>query len=469
MTSDGPSLGGFIVFATVVEAEMWKFGQMRPGDRLRLCPISLEDAQVLAKDLEHSIASLTPLAKHDWISCAAFAVSNPIVKEIREAGRSIRCRQAGDRALLLDFGEEDNFTLRQTFHIMSFIEKHGSTPIPGVEELTPGVRSLHARIKANLSLSQVLDSLVAHEVSLGNELPSRLPSRVLHMPLVFDDEMSRKAVARYASTIQSSAPYLPSNTDFLSKLNGLDGPDQVEHNLYESTFLVLGLGDVYQGSPCAVPLDPRHRLFGTKYNPSRSFTPRGAVGIAGQYLCIYATDSPGGYQLVGRTVPIWEEFHKACLGEKNPWLFSLLDQIRFYPLAEQDLAAAEQTGISADLIKITGTELDLHEYEKWLSDNAVDITEVREQQSKAVHEAEFFEDLLKPYDPVAARPTRAQNYEEMTGERVKALLPGRCFRCAIEEGDEVEAGDALVSSVHNTVMRDSQLTNPRSGSSQTRW
>ncbi|KAJ5266602.1 Urea carboxylase [Penicillium angulare] len=419
LTADGPSLGGFVALATIAEAEMWKFGQMRPGDQLWLKPICLDDAQTLARDLNHSIATFSPLPKAHPQQTNSAAPSSATLKDICEAGRFIRCSQAGDRALLLDFGTEDNFTLRQTFHIMTFIEKHRISPITGVQELTPGVRSLHVRLEVNFSLPRVLDALVAHEISLGTELPSRLPSRIV-------------------------SPYLPSNIEFLQKLNGYDSPDQVEINLYEGTFLVLGLGDVYQGSPCAIPLDPRHRLFGTKYNPSRSFTPRGAVGIAGQYLCIYATDSPGGYQLVGRTVPIWDEFHKSQLGEKPPWMFSILDQIRFYPVSEEELSAAETNETSSDLIKISDTELDLIEYEKWLGEKEEDITAVRKHRSKAVHEAEFFDDLLKPYDPITMRPIRGQESDEaMIGERVKALLPGRCFRCAVEEGDQVQAGDAL--------------------------
>ncbi|KAJ5320316.1 Urea carboxylase [Penicillium antarcticum] len=445
LTADGPSLGGFVAFATVAEAEMWKFGQMRPGDRLRLHPISLDDAQELARALEHSIDTLSPLSTADIMKPDSAAVSSSVVKDISEAGRFIRCCQAGDRALLLDFGTQDNFTLRQTFHIMSFIEKHRVSPIPGVEELTSGVRSLHIRLKAGFSLHQVLDALVDHELSLGSELPSRLPSRIVHMPLVFNDERSRSAITRYSSTIRSSAPYLPSNIEFLQKLNGLDSPNRVKSNLYEGAFLVLGLGDVYQGSPCAVPLDPRHRLFGTKYNPSRSFTPRGAVGIAGQYLCIYATDSPGGYQLVGRTVQIWDEFHKPGLGDKTPWTFSLLDQIRFYPITEEELSVAEADGTASDLIKVSSTELNLNEYERWLGEKEEDITAVREQRLKAMYEADFFDDLLKPYDAIVMRPSRDQESDEdISGERVKALLPGRCFRCAVKEGDKVVAGDPLI-------------------------
>jgi urea carboxylase/allophanate hydrolase len=123
------------------------------------------------------------------------------------------------------------------------------------------------------------------------------------MPFDFDDEMSRKAIACYASTIRSSAAYLQSNIEFLQELNGLGSSHYVQQNRYAGIFLILGLGDVYQGSPCAVPFDPRHPLFETKYNPSLSFTPCGAMGISGQYIYIYATDSPGG-QLVDRNIPI---------------------------------------------------------------------------------------------------------------------------------------------------------------------
>lgn len=62
--------------------------------------------------------------------------------------------------------------------------------------------------------------------------------------------------------------------------------------------------DVYLGAPCAVPVDPRHRLVVPKYNPARTVTPEGAVGIGGCYMCIYPMESPGGYQLVRSPRPM---------------------------------------------------------------------------------------------------------------------------------------------------------------------
>lgn len=68
---------------------------------------------------------------------------------------------------------------------------------------------------------------------------------------------------------------------------------QVQDTLFSASYLVLGLGDVYLGAPCAVPLDPRQRLVTAKYNPARTFTHEGTVGIGGCYMCIYPMDSPG--------------------------------------------------------------------------------------------------------------------------------------------------------------------------------
>jgi urea carboxylase len=79
--------------------------------------------------------------------------------------------------------------------------------------------------------------------------------------------------------------------------------------VFEASYLVLGLGDVYLGAPVATPLDPRHRLVTTKYNPARTWTPENAVGIGGAYMCVYGMEGPGGYQFVGRTVQMWNRWH----------------------------------------------------------------------------------------------------------------------------------------------------------------
>lgn len=53
------------------------------------------------------------------------------------------------------------------------------------------------------------------------------------------------------------------------------------------------------------------------------------AGVGGSYMCIYPMDSPGGYQLVGRTIPIWNTFGRTGpFTASKPWLLEFFDQVR---------------------------------------------------------------------------------------------------------------------------------------------
>ncbi len=98
------------------------------------------------------------------------------------------------------------------------------------------------------------------------------------------------------------------------------------------------MGDVYLGAPVATPLDPRHRLVTTKYNPARTWTPENAVGIGGAYLCVYGMEGPGGYQFVGRTVQMWNRWRQTRdFRDGKRWLLRFFDQLRFYPVSSEEL------------------------------------------------------------------------------------------------------------------------------------
>ena len=120
-------------------------------------------------------------------------------------------------------------------------------------------------------------------------------------------------------------------TEFIRRINGLDSIDDVKKIVFDASYLVMGLGDVYLGAPVATPMDPRHRLVTTKYNPARTWTPENAVGIGGAYMCVYGMEGPGGYQFVGRTVQMWNRYRQTKnFKEGKPWLLRFFDQIRFY-------------------------------------------------------------------------------------------------------------------------------------------
>ncbi|KAG6369848.1 cyclophilin-like domain-containing protein [Boletus reticuloceps] len=145
------------------------------------------------------------------------------------------------------------------------------------------------------------------------------------------------------STIRSKAVYLPSNINYLAQNNGLEG-DTTEalEKLMGSSWLVFGVG-FYLACPFLVPIDPRCRLVGQKMNPSQTYTPSGAVGIAGPVAAIYPVISPGGYQLFGRTFPAWQTWGKgADFNPERPWLLRPFDQVSFMPITEDHYIEIEQ-------------------------------------------------------------------------------------------------------------------------------
>ena len=111
----------------------------------------------------------------------------------------------------------------------------------------------------------------------------------------------------------------------------------MRETVFAARYLVLGLGDVYLGAPVATPVDPRHRLVTTKYNPARTWTAENSVGIGGAYLCIYGMEGPGGYQFVGRTTQVWNRFRRAGLFAEQPWALRFFDQIEWYPVSAEEL------------------------------------------------------------------------------------------------------------------------------------
>jgi urea carboxylase len=203
--------------------------------------------------------------------------------------------------------------------------------LPGVIDLTPGIRSLQIHYQPErLPLKRLITEIEKawQDVLLQKDL--RAPSRIVHLPLSWDDPACRLAIDKYMTTVRRDAPWCPSNLEFIRRMNDLDSISAVKQIVFDASYLVMGLGDVYLGAPVATPLDPRHRLVTTKYNPARTWTAENSVGIGGAYLCVYGMEGPGGYQFVGRTLQMWNRYREIKDFAGRPYLLRFFDQIRFY-------------------------------------------------------------------------------------------------------------------------------------------
>ncbi|MFF2509946.1 5-oxoprolinase/urea amidolyase family protein [Streptomyces sp. NPDC058086] len=420
---DGPSLGGFVCPATVVSTERWKLGQFRPGDTVRFAPLAddgsqrpaIVDGGVLARDGD------------------------------------VTYRRSGDDNLLVEFGPlQLDLTLRMRVHAL--MEAVTEAALDGVTDLTPGIRSLQIQTDpGRLPQHELLTTVreIARTLPPSDQLV--VPSRTVHLPLSWDDPATREAIARYMAGVRDDAPWCPWNIEFIRRVNGLDSVDDVYRTVFDAEYLVLGLGDVYLGAPVATPLDPRHRLVTTKYNPARTWTAENSVGIGGAYLCIYGMEGPGGYQFVGRTTQVWSGWQQRGAFEPgSPWLLRFFDRIKWYAVEPDELLDLRADIISGRFVpRIEEGVFSLAEYQAFLSDHSASIAEFRARQGTAFSAERDAWEAAGEFDRADAASTPAAPAAEVTvpagGRLIEAEFAASVWQLNVEPGDRVTTGQPLLA------------------------
>jgi urea carboxylase len=375
---DGPSLGGFTAIAQVARADLWRLGQLRVGDRVTLEPLEPRHAALLHAAGEELVEDGgRPLAP---VSAPRRAAPRVAIdgRPCDGAHGPISFRRAGESAVLVEFGEP-LLDLRSRVRAHALEEALAAECLLGVLDVTAGVRSLHVQHDPDrLAAEDLVDALAQLEAS--SPAPERLTiaGRTVRLPLAWRHSEAMRAVERYQASVRSDAPWCPDNIDFIRRINGLPDEDAVRTIVTDAAYLVLGLGDVYLGAPVAVPLDPRHRLVTTKYNPARTWTPANAVGIGGAFLCVYGMEGPGGYQLVGRTAPVWHA------GDDPPWRLRHFDQLRFELIGELELEDLRARSHAGDWAPATEpVQFSLSEHERFLAANAESIADFTRRRDAA--------------------------------------------------------------------------------------
>ncbi|WP_367324375.1 5-oxoprolinase/urea amidolyase family protein [Streptomyces sp. HUAS ZL42] len=420
---DGPSLGGFVCPATVLSTERWKLGQLRPGDSVRFVPVdvtgeprpAIVDGGVLARDGD------------------------------------VTYRRGGDDNLLVEFGPMQlDLALRMRVHAL--MEAVTEAHLDGVTDLTPGIRSLQVQTDPNrLPQNELLALIRELTASLPPTDQLVVPSRTVHLPLSWDDPATREAIARYMAGVRDDAPWCPWNIEFIRRVNGLESVQDVYRTVFDAEYLVLGLGDVYLGAPVATPLDPRHRLVTTKYNPARTWTAENSVGIGGAYLCVYGMEGPGGYQFVGRTTQVWSGWQQRGAFEPgSPWLLRFFDRIRWHPVDADELLELRADITSGRFVpRIEEGTFSLAAYEAFLAEHADSITEFRSGQQAAFAAERDAWEAAGEFARAEAAAAPAAPPPSVTvppgGRLVEAEFAASVWQVNVSPGDEVAAGQPLLA------------------------
>jgi urea carboxylase len=372
-----------------------------------------------------------------------------------EGGRpALTFRRSGDRHLLVEVGPPVlDLDLRVRVHQLG--EWFAEQRIAGVTDLTPGIRSLQVQVDGDrLTVERAIELVRAADAELPTVDDAVLPSRVVHLPLSWNDPQVLKAIDIYMRSVRPDAPWCPSNLEFIRRINGLGSIDEIRRIAFSAEYVVYGLGDVYLGAPVATPLDPRHRLVTTKYNPARTWTPENAVGIGGAYLCVYGMEGPGGYQFIGRTTQVWQRWP---LDGERPWLLRFFDRIRFHPVsADELLELRADCAVGRWRPEIEDGTLSMADHHRFLTSITDEATEARARQ-RAAFDAERADweargelaaaDAAELVSPPAVAGGGHGHTDVAVPDGALAItapLAARVWSVPVAEGDTVGADDVVV-------------------------
>ena len=271
---DGPSLGGFVVAAVVIEADRWQLGQLRPGDTVQLAPVTPPEAaaaatrrRALLSDPRAALAQAfeTALGRRTATQAAASLVSvedrhgdpqrsrvvhrggaRPGVLAERAATGSapaFAIRPSGDRHLLVEAGPAElDLTVRMWVHLLANALREAA--LAGVAEIVEGVRSLLVAVHgphgpARLELTELAGLLTELASDLVDPAAVTLPVREVTLPIMFDHPRAHEAMRRYATSVRPDAPWCPDNVEFIRRVNDLADRADVFVIVAEATYLVI--------------------------------------------------------------------------------------------------------------------------------------------------------------------------------------------------------------------------------------
>ena len=299
---DGPSLGGFVCPATIATTSSGRSGQLRPGDLVRFRP----------RERTRKIRSMP-------------AASAP---------RGVVCRADGDRYLLVEYGPNVlDLNLRFRVHALE-------------QQLRAARTARHHRHHARRPLAA--DSLrhplprprepcSTRSTPASGAIPDlddiSAPSRIVHLPLSWDDPATLLAIRKYMQSVRPDAPWCPSNIEFIRRINGLDSdrrraPHRVRRQLSGARpgRCLPGRAGRHAGRSAAPPGD--HQV------QSGAHLDAGERGRHRRRLHVRVRHGRSGRLSVRRPHAADVEYLSTL---RPPWLLRFFDQIRFYPVSAAEL------------------------------------------------------------------------------------------------------------------------------------
>ena len=223
----------------------------------------------------------------------------------------------GDCAVTVAFPQRIDEEINS--HIRRFCRELERSGLPGVTEYVPTYCGVTVHYDPELLSYTVLEREIYRLLKLSGtsqEKNDALPPRIVRIPVVYGGEWGP-------------------DLENVAKLHDLT-PEQVIAIHSGRDYLIYMLGFT-PGFPYLGGMDPR--IATPRLKTPRTRIPAGSVGIAGEQTGVYPLDSPGGWQLIGRTpLALFDP------GRAEPFLLSAGDKVRFCPILPEQFEEIRQSG-----------------------------------------------------------------------------------------------------------------------------
>ena len=242
----------------------------------------------------------------------------------------------GDRFIMVQFGDDAEIDLN--FLALGLTTAIEADQTRGVIDTNPSYNSLVVEYESDEisygDLQKELERLIG---GLGSVEKLELDSRLAYLPAMYLDPWTSDCVADY------SAKITPRDWDpaYVAELNDLEDAQQLARVHSGTEHWVVAVCST-PGLPLMRPLDPRCAITSPKYNPPRTWTTLGAIGVGGLSTSIYTTSGPGGYNLIGRTpVPLWDPRQRLPVFKDRVVLLNAADRVKFVPIDKDEFGYIE--------------------------------------------------------------------------------------------------------------------------------
>ena len=220
----------------------------------------------------------------------------------------------GDRAISIDFGQVIDPTINR--HIRQTIERIKELQLEGIIELVPTYCALLVEYDAMLYSYSEICKIIEPTLEEGMTNTTNELVTVVEVPTVYGGEFGPDLsfVASHNHLSEDEVISIHSGTDYL---------------VYMLGFIP---GFTYLGG-----MDPR--IATPRLSSPRTLIPAGSVGIAGEQTGTYPSDSPGGWQIIGRTPVTMYDMSKAQAA-----LLKAGDYVRYVPIDESEFHRIKALG-----------------------------------------------------------------------------------------------------------------------------